>query len=185
MHSADRKLVIKTVLTTLVGLALIGAIGAWAFMMSGFYNISSTSQHLPLVYRFLEKGMHQSVRFHARGIEAPDLDDAQMVQRGARLYHAACVQCHGAPGIAPQGIGMGMQPVPGPLVDSDEKWRARELYWIVRHGIKMSGMPAWEYRMSEEQLWETVAFMQKLPMMNPADYRRTTGTGAETKAVQP
>lgn len=192
MSPTDRKLVAKTVAITLLVLALGGAAGAYAFMMSGIYNISSTSQHLQFVYTFLEKGMHQSVRFHARKIEAPPLDDVQMVQRGARIYDAVCVQCHGAPGIAPQGIGMGMQPVPGPLVDSDKKWEARELYWIVRHGIKMSGMPAWEYRMSDEQLWEMVAFMQHLPQMTPAEYRNISrsnhGThlpGTTEEGVQP
>lgn len=174
MLPAERKLVCKTVIATLLLLAVAGALGAWLFMMSGFYNISSTSQHLPFVYRFLEKGMHQSVRYHAAKIETPPLDDPQMILRGAALYQRSCVQCHGAPGVAPDGIGMGMQPVPGPLVDADNKWEARELYWIVRHGIKMSGMPAWEYRMSEAQLWETVAFMQQLPHMQPEEYRRMT-----------
>lgn len=170
MHQPGRPSTVKIVLLTLLVLAVGGAAGAYAFMMSGIYNISATSQHLQFVYSFLEQGMHQSVRFHARDIEPPPLDDPQRIARGARLYHAACVQCHGAPGIAPHGIGMSMQPVPGPLVDSGEKWQPNELYWIVRHGIKMSGMPAWEYRMSEEELWDTVAFMRRLPQLTPADY---------------
>ncbi len=170
MQQPGRPSTVKIVLLTLLVLAVGGAVGAYAFMMSGIYNISATSQHLQFVYSFLEKGMHQSVRFHARGIDTPPLDDTQMIRRGAQLYRDACVQCHGAPGVAPEGIGMSMQPVPGPLTDADEKWQPNELYWIVRHGIKMSGMPAWEYRMSEEELWDTVAFMRRLPHLTPADY---------------
>jgi len=175
MSPSERTLVIKTVAITLMVLALGGVAGGIAFLIGGYYNISATSQHIPVVYQVLTKGLEQSVRFHARDIKAPPLDDKGMVQRGAQIYQTSCVQCHGAPGIAPQGIGMGMQPVPGPLVDANRKWEAQELYWIVRHGIKMTGMPAWEYRMSEEQLWETVAFMQHLPEMKPADYRAMTG----------
>lgn len=174
MTPSEKKLVFRTVLATLLVLMIAGVVGGYAFMRTGIYNISATSQHLQPIYSILEKGMHYSVRYHAADITAPPTDDMQMVKRGALTFHGACVQCHGAPGVAPHGIGMGMQPVPGPLVESAKKWEARELYWIVRHGIKMSGMPAWEYRMSEEQLWEVVAFMQHLPQLSPAEYKEMT-----------
>jgi cytochrome c2 len=63
-----------------------------------------------------------------------------------------------------------MQPVPGPLVDAARRWKPAEMYWIIRHGIKMSGMPAWEYHMAEQDLWATVAFLAELPRMTPRDY---------------
>jgi mono/diheme cytochrome c family protein len=169
---AQTRLVISTIAITLAVLALATALVAYAFMMSGFYNIAATRQHWQFVYDFLETGMHRSVRFHARNVTVPPLDE-RMAQQGARLYAAHCAVCHGAPGVAPGGIGMSMQPVPGPLVDAD-KWRERELYWIVRHGIKMSGMPAWEYRLSDAEIWQIVAFVRRLPQLSPADYAAQT-----------
>ena len=65
-----------------------------------------------------------------------------------------------------------MQPLPGPLVDAHLHWRARELYWLTRHGIRMSGMPAWEYRLRDEEIWELVAFMQRLPELNARHGKR-------------
>jgi mono/diheme cytochrome c family protein len=174
MAAAQTRLIIKTVLLTLAATALLAALTGTAVLFSGIYNIASTSQHLQPVHTLLETGMHYSVRFHARKVLAPPLNDRQMVARGARLYHAHCVSCHGAPGVAQDGIGMSMQPVPGPLVDAASKWQGHEMYWIVRHGIKMSGMPAWEYRMADEELWQVVAFMQQLPMLSPADYASMT-----------
>ncbi|HWT73072.1 MAG TPA: cytochrome c [Oxalicibacterium sp.] len=165
------RLVIRTVAITLCVLAFGGALAAYAFMMTGFYNIGATTQHWQPVYSFLETGMHQSVRLHARRIAVPPLDD-NMARAGARLYAAHCALCHGAPGVAPSGIGMSMQPVPGPLVDAKDKWRDRELYWIVRHGIKMSGMPAWEFRLADDELWQLVAFVRQMPDMTPADYAK-------------
>ncbi len=186
MRSPEFRLVVKTVCATLAILALVGALGAYAFMRSGFYNIAATSQHLQFVYTFLEQGMHHSVRFHARDISAPALTDEAMIARGAVLYRDHCVQCHGAPGVAPAGIGMGMQPVPGPLIDARSKWQPNQMYWIVRHGIKMSGMPAWEYRMSDEQLWQVVAFMQRLPELTPAQYAAAVKeSGTDEKSGQP
>jgi mono/diheme cytochrome c family protein len=72
-----------------------------------------------------------------------------------------------------------MQPTPGPLVDASRRWKPHELYWITRHGIKMSGMPAWEYHMSDTELWDTVAFIMQLPRMSAADYRATTARQPE------
>lgn len=174
MAAAQTRLIIKTVLVTLVATALAAALIGAAVLFSGIYNIASTSQHLQFVHTLLEKGMHYSVRFHSRKVVAPPLEDSQMIARGAQLYHAHCLACHGAPGVAQDGIGMSMQPVPGPLVDATAKWQTHEMYWIVRHGIKMSGMPAWEYRMADEELWQVVAFMQQMGKLTPTDYATLT-----------
>lgn len=175
MRPQPPRLVALTVLATLAVLAVLLLVGGGLFVRSGLYNVAATSQHLQPVYTLLERGMHYSVRFHARDIAVPNLADEAMIARGGRLYRAHCVQCHGAPGVAPDGIGMSMQPVPGPLVDATGKWRPNELYWIARHGIKMSGMPAWEYRLRDEELWEIVAFMQRLPQLTPAQYAAAVG----------
>jgi len=118
----------------------------------------------------LETAMRQSVRLRARDIREPPLADETMALRGAGCFRDKCVQCHGAPGVAPGEPGRSMQPLPGPLVDARRHWRARELYWVTRHGLRMSGMPAWEFRLQDEELWELVAFMQRLPDLNAGQY---------------
>lgn len=50
------------------------------------------------------------------------------------------------------------------------EWRPAELYWVVRHGVKATGMPAWAYRLSDRDLWAVVAFLRQLPTLSPADY---------------
>jgi mono/diheme cytochrome c family protein len=62
-----------------------------------------------------------------------------------------------------------MYPQPPVLTDSAKEWSAGELFWIIRNGIKMSGMPAWPGR-SDDDLWNIVAFLQKLPGMSEQDY---------------
>lgn len=141
---------------------------------SGAYNVGATSQHTQLVHSLLETTMRQSVRLRARTIEPPVLDDPQRILRGAAGFRDHCVQCHGAPGVAQDDMGKSMQPLPGPLVDALQRWKTREIYWITRHGIKMSGMPAWEFRMSDAQLWDIVAFVQRLPALTPQAYAEAT-----------
>jgi mono/diheme cytochrome c family protein len=80
------------------------------------------------------------------------------------------VQCHGAPGVAPHAIGLSMQPQPGPLVHMLQRWEPAEIYWIVSNGIKMSGMPAWRYRLSESDMWAVTAMVMRLRDLSPQDY---------------
>ena len=166
------------VLSTVCTLLAAGLLGVGLVVYSGVYNVGATSQHLQPMYSLLQVTMRQSVRWHARDTVPPRLDDAQRVQRGASLFHSNCVQCHGGPGVAPADIGKSMQPAPGPLVDGMQRWRPREIYWITRHGIKMSGMPAWEFRLEEAQLWDVVAFVQALPDLTPQAYAQATQQNA-------
>ena len=160
----------RTILATIAALVFIGVIGATGFIWAGLYNVGATRQHLQPVFSLLAVAMHRSVRLHARNIEPPPLADETMVRRGATCFQAKCVQCHGAPGVAQSDIGKSMQPLPGPLVDAMQKFHSRELYWITRHGIRLSGMPAWEFRLTDGEIWDVVAFLQRLPNLTPQAY---------------
>jgi mono/diheme cytochrome c family protein len=176
MASNRTRLAIKTVVATLAALGVSALAIGLAVLHGGWYDVSATRQHFQFVHTLLEKGMHESVRHHARDIVAPPLD-AGHVRRGAVIYAKHCVACHGAPGVAQEAFGQSMQPVPGPLVDAARRWKEREMYWITRHGIKMSGMPGWEFHLSEEELWSVVAFLRELPALTPQAYR-TAAVGA-------
>jgi len=165
----NKKVLLAIAATTavLAGAAgLVGAVVVWG----GLYDVAATRQHWQPTYSLLETAMRHAVRLRAGDIPEPPLADEAMALRGAGCFRDKCVQCHGAPGVAPEDIGKSMQPLPGPLVDARRHWRPRELYWLTRHGIRMSGMPAWEFRLREEELWELVAFMQRLPDLNAAQY---------------
>lgn len=160
----------RTILATIAVLATFGVVSAAGFIWAGLYNVGATRQHLQPVYSVLEFAMHRSVRLHARNIEPPPLEDEAMVRRGANCFQDKCAQCHGAPGVAQGDIGKSMQPLPGPLVDATQNFHARELYWITRNGIRLSGMPAWELRLKDGEIWDVVAFLQRLPKLTPQAY---------------
>ena len=164
----------SVVLAGIVATATASLAGAAAFIFSGAYNVAATSQHLQPIYTLLRTTMRQSVRLRASSVTEPVQVDTERAQRGVACFQSLCVQCHGAPGVAPNDIGKSMQPVPGPLVDAMQHWRPRELYWITRHGIKMSGMPAWEHRLDDGQIWDVVAFIQHLPTLSPQAYAAAT-----------
>jgi mono/diheme cytochrome c family protein len=183
MLSNRARLIVKTMVLTLLGAGAAGAVIGLIVLRGGFYNISATESHYPLIYTVFEEGLQYSIQNHARDITVPALGAPEQLLRGAALYRDNCLQCHGGPGVAPSKHGMSMQPVPGPLVDADINWETRELYWITRHGIKMSGMPAWEYHLSDSDLWAVVAFVAAMPVMTPADFKGMTAGQAGVDAV--
>jgi mono/diheme cytochrome c family protein len=154
-----------------VVIVLAAAAGAGGFVAFGLYDVAANTPHTQPVYSLLETIKQQSVRRQARHLEVPPLDDDARVARGAVCYRDHCLQCHGAPGLAPAPIGLSMQPLPGPLADATRHWSAAELYWITRNGIKMTGMPAWQHRLHDDDLWAVVAFVQSLPRRPPAELR--------------
>jgi len=162
---------LRTVFATLAAAAAIAAaVGAW-LVYGGGYDVSATGAHLQTVHSALERTMNSSVRQRARALAPPAAPDDTSIRRGAACYRAHCLQCHGAPGVPPGAIGQGMQPLPGPLIDAARRWRPGEIYWITRHGIKMSGMPAWQMRLSDDDLWAVTAFVMELATLSTQGYR--------------
>ncbi len=170
---------------TLAGAALVTAAGAAIVVYGGLYNVAATVPHVQPLYSLLETAMHHSVQRRARDIVAPPMGGEQTIARGAACYQAKCVQCHGAPGVAQHDIGKSMQPLPGPLVDAASRWKPREMFWLTKHGILMSGMPAWGYRMTEDDMWAVVAFLGRLPELTPRAYKALTPDPVGSQSVPP
>ena len=103
----------------------------------------------------------------------PSLDDPERIREGLHHYHEMCVFCHGAPGVDRSEVGQGLNPKPPKLASgrrlTDDG--AREAFWVVKNGIRMTGMPAFGPTHSDEKLWDVVAFLRRMQTMSPADYQ--------------
>jgi len=157
---------------TFAASATAAAILGGIVVYSRVYDVRATNQHTAIVYQLLATSLRRSVKLRSRDVAVPALDNRERVVNGFRHFQALCLQCHGAPGIAPQPFALGLMPAPASLVATAREWPAADIYWVVRNGIKMSGMPAWQYRMDDEQIWDIVAFMKVLPTLSPSDYER-------------
>ena len=157
------------VLTVLIVAMLAGAS---LFIYWGIYNVSALQQHTRPVFWLLDIAMRRSIHERAEEIRVPPLSDPALIERGFYHFREKCVQCHGAPGIAQDAIGKGLTPLPANLVETAREWTAAEIYWTVKQGVKMTGMPAWKFTYEEEDLWAIVAFIkQLLPKLSPEEYR--------------
>lgn len=168
---------------TLAVAAAVAFVAAAIVVTVGIYDIAATEQHTRPVYAVIEAAMRQSIRFHAQGIVAPPLTDPAQVRRGRSLYARNCVRCHGAPGVAPESFALGMTPSPANLAYAAREWPPEQLFWTLKRGLKMTGMPAWEFRLSDDEMWAIVAYLQTMPGESPSDYRAAT-TAAERETDQ-
>ena len=158
--------------------AVLGAlaIGAGMFAWSGLYNIGADDAHTRPVYSMLEMMRERSVTARSRKLHAsPDLNDAARIRQGAGNYNAMCTGCHLAPGMAETELSKGLYPAPPNLSEANMKDPAHH-FWVIKHGIKASGMPAWGKSMSDDYIWNMVAFLQQLPKLDEAQYQAMVAT---------
>jgi mono/diheme cytochrome c family protein len=161
---------LRVIAASLIG-ALLVVMGAAALAIyAGVYNIAADAPHTQPVYWLLEATTERSVAVRAKDIVVPDnLADPKRINSGAGQYAEMCAICHLAPGMKRTEISRGLYPRAPALHRHKEP--AAESFWIVKHGIKMTGMPAWGVTHSDELLWDIVAFLQKLPELTPEQYQ--------------
>jgi mono/diheme cytochrome c family protein len=156
---------------------LAAAAVAFLYTQSGVFDVAASKPHTRLVAWLTHQTMIHSVRRRAARIEAPATFRPEQVASGFCLYERHCVACHGAPAVGRRPWANGMLPGPPYLIDAPRYWSAAELFWITRHGIKMTGMPAWAGTVSDPQIWDVVAFMEAVPHMPPQTYLRWRASG--------
>jgi cytochrome c1 len=175
-----------TTLAVVLLLLLTLAVSPIVFAYSGIYDVAATRQHTPAVYWVLITTLRQSITRHAaREAPAPpaDLGDAGRVALGRMLFDEHCAACHGAPGIAPRAMGLGLTPAPPNLVTRSRDLAERDLFWVIANGIKMTGMPSWRYVFNDHEIWSLVTFLKVMPTLAPVEYAPAGTPQGEHPAV--
>jgi mono/diheme cytochrome c family protein len=150
-------------------LLLLAAVAVTIY--EGLYNVAADVPHTQPVYWLVETLRERSVAARARDIVVPsNLDDANRISKGAGQYADMCSGCHLAPGMKRTEISQGLYPRP-PELRHKTDLTAAEQFWIVKHGVKMTAMPAWGVTHDDELLWDVVAFVRKLPELTPEQYQ--------------
>jgi cytochrome c553 len=156
-----------------------------AFIYSGLYPMGADNQHTKLTFWVLETLRERSISRAAQDIEVPlDLDTPARLLRGGSDYAAMCASCHLAPDKKETDFTKGLYPKPPNLTmthldHGDPKDQDKQYFWIIKHGIKGSGMPAWGPGHTDEQIWNLVAFLKRLPELTPAQYQILTANLTE------
>ena len=160
--------ILISVLLTLVGLLVIFLI----IIYTGWYDVSAMNEESGIMKWVLNTTKKNSVEFHSKNISIPDLNDPEMISEGFEHYNEMCVSCHGAPGNEQVELSKVLNPPAPYLVKIVDKIDPKELFWVTKNGIKMTGMPAWGKTHSDEKIWAIVAFIKKLPTMTGDEYEK-------------
>lgn len=179
---------------------VLGAIAGFGLIRNGALDFAADTAHSDGVTKLIAWAREQSIARHAKGIVPPgDFPSAERVRRGAGNYEAMCVGCHLSPGVEESEMRRGMYPVPPNLTSADVVTNASgsdgRRFWIIKHGIKGSGMPAWaKGGMDDEAIWDLTAFIKVLPKLSASEYQASVaaseghshaGMGPEPAAGQP
>ena len=177
----------KRILLTIIVMLLLVVVSGLIYIYTGSYNVAATSQDSPLLHWVLETTREESIDRRADDVIPPQqsvLNNPQTLRIGFEHYNEMCVVCHGAPGIEPGEARAGLNPKPPLLAKAAKHIPTKELFWVIKHGIKMTGMPAWGPTHSDDKIWAMVAFVKTLPNLSPAQYKamQQQSTGEEPHA---
>lgn len=157
-------------LITVAVLALASLLIIGIFVWSGIYNIGADDTHTKPVYSMLQMLRERSITARAGKLQPPNLKDPARIRQGAGNYNAMCTGCHLSPSMAATELSNGLYPSPPNFSKADVGNPAHH-FWVIKHGIKASGMPAWGKSMNDEYIWNMVAFLQELPKLDAEQYQ--------------
>ncbi len=153
------------------------------FVYSGIYNVSTMSPDPGFLRWVFSKTSDNSAIHHSEGIAVPSLADSAMVAEGFHHYNETCAGCHGAPGVQRSEIGEGLYPHPPDLARSAKHQSPARLFWVVKNGIKSTGMPGFGRTHSDQKIWEIVAFLEKMKNMTPGQYATMRAAAMSEKSM--
>ena len=149
---------------------ILVVVGALAVTYTGAYNVAANVPDAGIVKWLLSTNMQRSVASRAQSVKPPAQLTEQQARDGLHVYKETCVYCHGAPGKDPGDIGKGLNPEAPYLPDTVGRWTNAQLFWIIKYGIKMTGMASYGTAHKDEEIWNLVAFVQRLPKMTPEQF---------------
>jgi mono/diheme cytochrome c family protein len=168
-------------LAVLVVFAAAGGALAW-YTFSGRYSVAAAEPHYGVVRDALGSVYRASVERHAGELEPPELGD-ERINAGALVYAEECARCHAVPGGERLAWVEGLRPVPPHLPRDGTPFGTSEIYWIVDHGVRMSGMPSWRGVLSEEEMWNVAALVARMPDLAEKDYEARLARASAARAA--
>lgn len=156
------------------GALLVAAATGAAIVHAGGLDVSASTPHADVVHDLIEWARERAIARQVRDIVLPaSLDDSERIRRGAGNYEAMCVGCHLTPAVRQSELRDGLYPQPPDLVQSLPEASDARRFWIIKYGLKASGMPAWQKGgMEDAAIWDLTAFLKVLPTLSPAQYRQ-------------
>lgn len=153
------------VIVTLLVLVLIGYVGITQGVLIPANADARPSQMEAWAAR---RSLHATLRREAPHVPNPvALSDANLLA-GLKLYGTNCSVCHGVADGAASTIAVGLyQKAPQLGKDGVEDDPDGITFWKVKHGIRLTGMPAFAQTLSDQQIWQVALFLKHMDSLPP------------------
>ena len=157
------------ILGIVVGVVLIFA-GAWFYFSTGRAPVAAADPPMPFEKRLAKAAQHARIEKDLHTDPAPVPATEATFLAGADIYKQNCAVCHGLPGESQSAIAEGMFPKPPELfhgtgVSDDPAW---ESYWKAKNGFRLTGMPGFNGRLNDTQLWQVSVLLANSDKISPA-----------------
>lgn len=175
----------KTVIKTVIVMVLLVVFGGIIYIYSGSYNVAATIPDSSLAHWVMKTTRESSIESRLDNITPPDeatLSDPKTIRIGFEHYNEMCLVCHGAPGVEAGEAREGLNPRPPLLAKVADKVSTKEMFWIIKNGIKYTGMPAWGPTHDDNKIWAMVAFVKTLPKLSPEEFKIMQKASATEKS---
>ncbi|UJR83464.1 c-type cytochrome [Sandaracinus amylolyticus] len=151
-------------------LALVLALGGFLVAVSGIVPVGASGGHWAITEWMLQFGKRRSIATHTLFAEPLELDEPWLVLKGAGHYETGCRPCHGSPDLPSPRIAQAMLPRPPYLPDVIGERDPEALFYVVKHGLKFTGMPAWPAAHRDDEVRALVAFLLAMPELDADEY---------------
>ena len=155
------------ILALALATGLVVGVGAVLVAISGRVGVAAGERHSGPVEWFLETARHRAVERHAARVEVPELSAPDRAVRGEGLYREHCALCHGISGEPSSAVAEGLNPPPPDLSAGIPAADAAEAWWVTARGIRMTGMPAFGGHLSDDEIWDLVAWLVREEVREP------------------
>ncbi len=154
-------------------LIAIFIVAAALYFLFGRYDVSATKPDPAVINMILHNIAERSIKRNSANLRVPsDVDDENIYVRGFKEYEGMCVQCHGAPGVEPSPTGKGLFPPPPKFPEEKlYEYSLKNIFWVTKNGVKMTGMPAYGPTHEDETIWAIAIFLDKSRDLSEAEYR--------------
>jgi len=162
----------KKVIVTVIVTLMVFIAAFIIFICSGAYDVSQLSPHNAITKWAINTAKEKSISKRIENIKAPEMNDTSMIIEGFTHYNEMCSTCHGGPGISPDELSKGLYPPPPKFYKSNDMPEPAEAFWVIKNGIKFTGMPGFGPTHDDAKIWAITDFLlNKMNKMTPDEYQ--------------
>jgi len=163
------ELVKKSIVSFLAGVALLPAAAVIAARL-GLWSPQATSSPPPWERVLAQSTLQSSVARRARGITNPIVGSDATLLAGMKVYRVNCAGCHGDFQQPSHWGATGFYPRVPQFAETPSHLSPPEMFFVVKHGIRYTGMGAWDGMLSDDDIWRVVTFLSRLQSLpEPVD----------------